>query len=85
MDPREALKAILRGHMVADHGEALREWLRNGGWCPMTLVPSGCHPFFKGWSRAHKRPVTTDWRGIHGTYVNGLPAFVTWTQVIESD
>jgi hypothetical protein len=34
MDPNAALENILTGFMIVDHAEALREWLRRGGFSP---------------------------------------------------
>jgi hypothetical protein len=39
MDPNTALLAILRGHMVAEHIEALREWISKGGFFPLVDPP----------------------------------------------
>lgn len=38
MDPNAALENILRGHMIADHAEALEGWLERGGFAP-TIQP----------------------------------------------
>jgi hypothetical protein len=49
MDPNAALEAILCGHMVADHADALREWLASGGFAPAELLMlADKHPFFAG-------------------------------------
>lgn len=34
MDPNAALENILHGHMIADHAEALEDWLAKGGFAP---------------------------------------------------
>jgi len=45
MDPNAALESILRGHMMLEHVEALRDWIRGGGfepaatWRPVDVVP----------------------------------------------
>lgn len=47
MDPTQALTSILCGHMVADHVEALTEWLSDGGFEPShLLMPADKHEFF---------------------------------------
>jgi len=45
MDPTAALESILRGHMMLDHVEALRDWLRSGGFWPACVRrPANCAP-----------------------------------------
>lgn len=34
MDPNAAFESILRGHMMADHVEALHDWIKSGGFLP---------------------------------------------------
>lgn len=47
MDPTQALASILCGHMVADHVEALTEWLASGGFDAAILpMPADKHEFF---------------------------------------
>lgn len=47
MDPNAALEAILRGHAMLDHVEALRDWLLSGGFQPDPIwLPADCAPCF---------------------------------------
>jgi hypothetical protein len=51
MDPNTALTSILSGHMIADHVEALRDWLSADGFAPLVCMPSDCHEAFADWPR----------------------------------
>lgn len=47
MDPNAALNSILHGHLIADHAEALHDWLRGDGFSPdPVLLPVDCDPRF---------------------------------------
>ncbi len=47
MDPNAALESILRGHMMQEHLEALREWIGIGGFVPEPIyLPVDCAPCF---------------------------------------
>lgn len=46
MDPNAALLAILVGHLVADHAEALCDWLARKGFAPEVLMPVDKDPYF---------------------------------------
>ena len=63
MDPNAALQSILSGHMIADHAEALRDWLRNGGFEPSIALPVDCHPAFAALPR-FPAMVRADARGV---------------------
>lgn len=43
MDPNAALLAILTGHMVDDHADALLGWLNGGGFAPSPVKGSDLH------------------------------------------
>lgn len=60
MDPNAALQSILSGHLIADHAEALRDWLRSGGFPPQIALPADCHPAFSSWPKWPAR-VTADY------------------------
>lgn len=47
MDPNAALIAILRGHEVADHVDALRGWLGGYGFKPQVQMPDDCLPQYR--------------------------------------
>jgi hypothetical protein len=47
MDPNAALTAILRGHLIAQHADALQAWLACGGFCPdAQRMPDHPHTLF---------------------------------------
>lgn len=41
MDPKAALLAILRGHEISDHIEALDSWIATGGFLPEVELADG--------------------------------------------
>jgi hypothetical protein len=84
MDPNAAFDSILHGHMVADHVEALTEWLASGGFRPRELImPVDCHPYFSDhvlrlhgqWLRVPKPPLVYAKADRYGV----------WTQVQDGD
>jgi hypothetical protein len=46
MDPIAALNSILCGHEVADHADALRDWLSSGGFQPECILSIDCDAYF---------------------------------------
>lgn len=82
MDPNTALQSILHGHMIADHVEALRDWLRGGGFAPRpTRMPVDCHVLFGTW---HKDvDVIADGSGIGGVDLKRRHVFMPWSEVLK--
>lgn len=61
MDPNTAFLMIMIGRNVKGHAEALRGWIRSGGFKPKELlIPTDKHPFFA----AHCERVHGDSQGI---------------------
>lgn len=69
MDPNRALENILRGHMIADHAEALEGWLERGGFTPAMhqLTPSKFPLDVPSFIHAHcaRHYPGTDYHKIH--------------------
>lgn len=64
MDPNAALNSILRGHMIADHAEALRDWLRAGGFEPEPIwLPAATTPEFDN-AFAHECDIVATFQGL---------------------
>lgn len=94
MDPNAALDSILRGHMIADHVEALREWLSRGGFAPTGSVPVDCHEAFGAWPKWPARveadyytglSVHTSRRTAGGLTVEDVHATMRWEDVLKLD
>lgn len=85
MDPTAALESILHGHMVLDHVEALRDWLRGGGFAPEPrFIPVDCDPMFGRFRK--DRDITADWNiGLYMTDKLGRKrVLMYWSDIVAS-
>jgi hypothetical protein len=82
MDPNTALHSILCGHLIADHVEALRDWMRDGGFAPRaTCMPVDCHVAFSDWCK--DTDVVADQNGIGGMDLKRRHMFMPWAEVLK--
>lgn len=79
MDPNAALESILRGHMMAEHVDALAEWMRTGGFAATGRIPVDCHEAFAGWSKDDD--VIARKTGILGYRRGGSTVHITWNDL----
>lgn len=78
MDPTAALESILCGHMMFDHVEALRDWMRGGGFAPEArFIPVDCHEHFGAF------PKDVDISADAGGLTIGGQRWFRWSEIIE--
>jgi hypothetical protein len=94
MDPNTALAEILRGNLIDDHVEALRQWLGNGGFQPNLETPDDTLHWFQVKLRHYDTPaqlpeeeavrVSANTTGILVLRARNWVPFLTWFQVLHA-
>jgi hypothetical protein len=79
MDPNAALNAIIRGHMVEEHVEALIGWLANGGFAPQVEVPDDPYAYMGFLFVEFAKIISADDQGItyYGRNPDGSLVYIT--------